>query len=134
MYEFEPLQIPGDVDEAELATLLGVARIGVGAAMFLAPRRTARLWLGHEGSATVTTMTMRSLGGRDAALGIGLLMALQHDVGVRGWLEAGAMCDAVDGVATLLSYRRLPRVRRIAFLAACVGGAVLQARLAPSFD
>lgn len=134
MYETKQLELPGDLEEAELAVYLAWLRIGIAGAAFVAPRRVARLWSGEEGSPTLTKSMLRSWAGREAALGVGLLMALKHDTGVRGWLEGGALADGADAAAALLSFKRLPRVRRVGIVAAAVGTAVLETRLAASFD
>ncbi|HYY44711.1 MAG TPA: hypothetical protein VE975_05920 [Actinomycetota bacterium] len=133
MYERKALQLPGDLEERQVAAALGWTRVVAGAAMFLAPQKAARVWLGQGGTATVTRTAVRSLGGREAALGIGILLSLRNDVGVRGWLEGAAMADASDSIAMLTTYRRLPKVRRTVFIAAGVGAAVFQQRLAAGF-
>ncbi|CAN5725694.1 hypothetical protein BH18ACT15_BH18ACT15_03540 [soil metagenome] len=134
MYETKQLELPGDLEEAELVVYLSWIRIGIATAAFVAPRKVAGLWAGDEGSPTLTKPMMRSWAGREAALGVGLLMALRHDTGVRGWLEGGALADAGDAAAVLMSFKRLPRMRRLGFVAASAGVAVLETRLAASFD
>jgi len=58
----------------------------------------------------------RALGARDLALGLGALMALQDQAAAAGpaqaWVAAGALSDALDVVATVSSWRDLPRVTR----------------------
>ncbi len=91
--------------------MLAWIRIGIGAALFVAPRLGARIWTGDEDASAVTPIAMRGLGARDAALGMGLLGALDRGTPVRGWLEASALADASDAASTLFSdfaiWRRL---------------------------
>jgi hypothetical protein len=134
MYESKQLELPGDLEAGELAVYLAWIRIGIAGAALVAPTRVARAWAGEEGSPTLTKSMMRSWAGREAALGIGLLMAVRHDTGVRGWLEGGALADAGDAAATLLSFKGLPRVRRLGIVAASAATAVLETRLTASFD
>jgi hypothetical protein len=109
--------------ESALAKLLvgaiAVGRIGIGAVATLAPGAAARLVF-HEprlgrgtctrfvgpgptkfGSAPAThVLLIRMLGARDLALGVGAVLAARHGgTGVRGWVEAGVLADAVDAVA-----------------------------------
>jgi hypothetical protein len=70
----------------------------------------------------------RALGARDLALGLGALAALQGPAAeagsARAWVAAGALSDALDVVASLSSWRELPRVTRW-LVAASAGGAAL---------
>ena len=45
----------------------------------------------------------RMLGGRDIALGLGTVIALDRGKPVRGWLEGSVLADAVDCVACVLA-------------------------------
>jgi hypothetical protein len=70
----------------------------------------------------------RALGARDIALGLGALTALQRPATEPGsacaWVAAGALSDALDVVASLSSWRELPRVSRW-LVAGSAGGAAL---------
>ena len=134
MLDSKPLDLPGDLEEGELAVYLAWLRIGAATAAFVAPGAVTRLWTGEDGPPTLTRTVLRSWAGREAALGIGLLMSLRHDKGVRGWLEGGALADASDALGALMSLQGLPRLRRLWLVAASAGAAVLEIRLAASFD
>jgi peptide-methionine (R)-S-oxide reductase len=50
------------------------------------------------------------LGGRDVALGLGVVIALDRGAPVRGWLEAGALADGLDFTSTVLARDEIPPV------------------------
>lgn len=123
-----------DLDEKELARLLGLLRVVFGCALFLAPNRSARGWTGESAHEVTPTLALRGMGARDIALGTGLLVALEHGGPARGWLEAGAMADAADAFATLTRWRSMPWWRSAFWFASEVGAALLGARLAQEVD
>lgn len=123
-----------DMDEKEIARILGLTRVGLGALGFLMPKKAIRMWIGQEAKPYPTNMMARMLAIRDAGLGIGLLTALEKDTDVRGWLEAGALCDMGDAVATLGSWGDLPGLRRLLILASALGAAALGMQLAAELD
>ena len=124
----------GELSEEDLARLLGWARVSFGVLAFAAPRWAAKLWTGEDITGTAAVMGLRSLGVRDAAFGLGLLIALKQDARVRGWLEAGALSDAGDALNTLMSRRGLPATRYLAGFLTAGGAAVLGRRLAEALD
>jgi hypothetical protein len=75
------------------------------------------------------------LGGRDVALGLGTVIAVDRGKPVRGWLEGSALADAVDCLACLLARRELPPnvVRATVSLggASAIAGILLSRRLDP---
>jgi hypothetical protein len=91
---------------------LALTRIGVGAVGLLAPGLFGRVWLGPDGDRHTTRLAMRSVASRDLALGLGVLLAQRRNAPVRGWVEAGALADFLDGVASILGFGSLPRGRR----------------------
>jgi hypothetical protein len=121
-----------EMDDKDLARLLGLTRIAIGAAAFLLPSATTRAWIGARAESYPTNMILRGLAGRDIAIGVGILTALETGAPVRGWLEASALADAADAVGTITSWRSLPGLRRIAALAIEVGAAALGLQLADS--
>ena len=121
-------------DEVELAQALGLVRIVVGAALFLAPRRVARGWTGEHSHETTSALALRGMGARDLALGVGILAALERGAPVRGWLEAGVLSDAADAVGTLTEWKELGTPRALFWLAAELGTAWFGSRLAQSLD
>lgn len=114
----------------------GVAgsRAVLGVVAFAAPTLPARLWVGAWADGDTVRVLGRALGARDLALGLGALLALRRDAPVRGWVEAGALADAGDLVATLISFRRLPRLGRWAILAVTAGAVVTARAAAPHLD
>jgi hypothetical protein len=92
---------------------MATVRIVLGGIFLLAPGLLLRLWLGREASTPFSRMMARSAGGRDLALGIGTLFALQHRAPVRGWLEASALADASDTFAVLAASGHVSRARRL---------------------
>jgi hypothetical protein len=119
-----------ELTDEELARLGGWARVSFGAMTFVAPRWTAKIWTGEDITGTTAVIALRSLGARDLALGLGLLIALKRDAPVRGWLEAGALSDAGDAVSTLLSRRGLSAPRTLLGVVGSAGAAMFGRRLA----
>lgn len=120
------------MDERDQARVLGLMRAAIGAACLLWPRRMTRLWTGEAATAT-GAMALRGLGGRDLALGVGLLRALEEEGHVARWLEAGAIADASDGLAAMAN-SELPPGRRLMFLLGAGGAAALGLYLAASIE
>jgi len=123
-----------DLDERELVQMLSFVRLVIGAGFVLMPRRLGRWWTGEEDISTTSKMALRSLGGRDAALAIGTLIALENNSNVRGWLEAGALADASDAVSTITNWGDLPSLRRLLGLASSVSAVAVGLNLAQAFD
>jgi len=123
-----------ELDAKELAQLLSLGRIVIGAAAVLAPRRFARAWTGERSEAAVSVIATRGLGARDIALGLGTLRALDGEGPVRPWLEAQALADASDTVSTLSVFGQLPPLRRILGLATAAGACYIGLRLASELD
>jgi hypothetical protein len=122
------------MDERDTARLLGFARLAVGAAMFLAPRKVTRMWTGSDATEYPVGLVARGMGARDFALGVGTLIALESGANPRGWLEGGALADAADAIGTLAAWRDLPGLRRLLLLGSEVGAALLGAQLAAAMD
>ncbi len=118
------------MEDQQLARLLAATRVGVGALFLLAPGFVGRAWVGEGASDPPVKALTRALGARDAALGLGALIALEQGGTTRGWLKASALADAGDAVATLAAWEDLPGRRRWLALAASVSAAYLGTRLA----
>lgn len=120
------------MDARMLTRLLACGRIGVGLALFAAPRTAARAWLGHEVSPAAGLLA-RGLGARDLAIGVGQLVALDGGRDVDPWLDAGIAADAADATAAVLGRRELPSRAVTGTVAAALGaaatGLVLKQRL-----
>lgn len=102
---------------------LALARVGIGVGATLAPRLASRVQFGTTSPAQ--TITVRMLGARDLALGVGALLAARHgSSGMRGWVEAGALADAVDALAFLRAGRGASR-RRALTIAVAGGSAAI---------
>ena len=118
----------------DCARWLAYGRIAIGVAALVVPPRLARPWVGPHADLPAARVLSRALGGRDLALGLGVLLALRHDGPARGWVEAGGLADTGDLVATLLSFRALPTRGRWAVAAAAAGAAATARLAAPSVD
>jgi hypothetical protein len=93
------------------ATAVAAGRVAIGLAALAAPSVPSRPWVGAAAGEPAARVLGRALGGRDIALGLGALAALQRR-GAAGqacaWVAAGAVCDAVDVAATVSCWRELP--------------------------
>ena len=103
--------------------------MAIGASLLVAPRLLGPMWIGDGADRPVVKMLSRALGARDLALGLGVAVAVDRGKPVRGWLEAAALADGCDLVATLLARDAIPagNRRRVALVAAvsAVGCAVV---------
>lgn len=101
---------PPTLDPRLLTRLLACARIGLGIALFAAPRTAARTWLGTEVPPAAGVLA-RGLGARDLALGVGQLVTLDAHGDMDPWMDAAIASDTGDAVAALLARDSLaPRV------------------------
>lgn len=119
-------------DAVRGAEALALLRVGLGVAAWVAPERVTDPWVGPSDDPGPRAVLSRALGARDVALGLGALLAARGHKGVRGWVEAGGLADAGDLVATLIAFRRLPRLTRWALLAVTGGAVAAAVVLAPS--
>jgi len=104
-------------------TLAGLrCLIGLGA--LARPSAVAAPWVGGDAAkASGGEVLGRALGGRDLALGALVLMS-RSDAELARSSALGAFADSVDLAATLVAYRRLPKVWRVLVLASTMGAAV----------
>jgi hypothetical protein len=118
----------------DLAVSLAGARIAIGVVSLVAPGFVGRTMTGRDGSEGGTRLFARMVGARDLGLGLGLLIALNRDAPVRGWLEASTVVDGIDAGACLLARDHI----RSSVFPGAVGlaatGALLSARLARQLD
>ncbi len=91
------------MEDAKLAMSAARGRIAIGAAALAFPGLAARSMGGRRGSEGVEPLFARMLGGRDVALGLGTVIALDRGGPVRGWLEGAALADTVDFIACVLA-------------------------------
>ena len=98
------------------AWAVAAGRVGLGLTAVTWPSVPARPWVGAAADDLAARVFGRALGARDIALGLGALNALQHQSAeadsARAWAAAGALSDALDVVASLASWRDLPRRSR----------------------
>jgi hypothetical protein len=105
----------------EYARAINVGRIALGLSMLLAPRLSARAWIGADAASPGTAAVARAHGVRDAVIGVIALQTVDHPLyGPRVQRLAG-LCDAVDLGATLAARRSLPPTGILVGLLASVG-------------
>jgi len=116
--------------------LLAAARCGLGVTALTRPVAALRATGVDRVTAERTAWTARLLGGRDLALGAGLLHALAHRQPTDGWVWAGLIADTVDTavLATATAQRKLsPATGTLAsLLGAGAAAAALPALRAPT--
>ena len=110
------------------ARAVAAGRVALGLTALAWPSVPARPWVGAAADDLAARVFGRALGARDIALGLGALTALQRPAAehgsARAWVAAGALSDALDVVASLSSWRELPRISRW-LVAGFAGGAAL---------
>jgi hypothetical protein len=112
------------MDPRDAALAIGRTRMAVGLAAFVAPGLVTRVMFGRGGDHPGGRLFARMLGGRDLALGLGVVIAVDRGAPLRGWLEAGALADAVDSIGALVARDDLP-ARTVSGAAAASGGAAI---------
>jgi hypothetical protein len=121
------------MEPRELAVALARGRIALGVAALIAPRLAARaLFGGRAGRGTAALARM--LGGRDLALGLGVVIALDRGAPVRGWLEACALADTVDLVGCALARDEMPATSFAPTAALAGASALAHASLSRQLD
>jgi hypothetical protein len=96
----------------QLALGLAGVRMGIGAALMVAPTFAGALWVGPGVDGHGSSVLARALGARDLFLGYRTLRSVLDGDEVGGWLQLGAMADAADTTAALLAYRGITGHRR----------------------
>jgi hypothetical protein len=88
-----------------LAAGLAAVRIAAGVALGATPQRF--LTLEPRGAGSSMPLTLRTVGIRDLAVGLGTATAVRSgtEADLRRWLWAGALSDALDVVAGLTATR-----------------------------
>jgi|SRR5579872_687346 len=110
-------------------------RVLIGTAALAAPRLVLSPWIGGEDAASSGAKLLgRSVGARDIGLGAGALLAMRHDTPVRGWVEAGALSDVGDAVASMIAFPRLAPKTRWGVLAMTLAAVAAGALIAPCVD
>lgn len=122
------------MEPRDRALLHARLRIAVGAAFVLFPGLAGRLWIGGEAARRPVKVLARAFGGRDLAIGLGVVIALDRGAPVRGWIEAGALSDAIDTAASLLAGGSIPPAIRWPCVAIGATSAAAGGELARHFD
>jgi hypothetical protein len=103
-----------------LVALMGVGTLLFGAAPCLAPRWFARLFALPVDSDPRLLVMVRSVGVRDAAIGIGLMVTAGRHGGYAPWMLARVAADAGDSLAVAVAMSagaRQPRFVALGLLA-----------------
>jgi hypothetical protein len=100
------------MDNRNVAIGLAGIRIGIGAALVVAPTFAGRMWVGPGTGGSGSKVFARALGARDVVLGYRTLRAALDGEEVEGWLQIGALADAADTVAAGVAYAGIARVER----------------------
>jgi hypothetical protein len=101
------------MEAATLAMSLARCRIAIGVAAVAMPGPAVRAIAVDTKAGGIAPALTRMLGGRDIALGLGTVVALDHGAPVRGWLEGSALADTVDCVASVIAREQMtPRAFR----------------------
>ena len=113
---------------------VAAGRVAIGVTALVWPALPSRPWVGASADDLAARVFGRALGARDVALGLGALAALRRpdtdagDLGsARAWVAAGALSDTLDVVASLASWRDLPRAGRWLVAASAAGAALVGA-------
>ena len=122
------------MEPRDLAKQTATARLATGVVLMLFPRLSARVWLGSDGARPAGAILTRALGAREVVLGAGVLASIRRDAPVRGWVEAGAVVDAVDAALMLAAGRDIPAVSRWGVAAAAAAAAAAGAAAAPGVE
>lgn len=100
------------MDNRNVAMGLAGIRMGIGAALVVAPTFAEKVWVGPGMDNAGTKVFARALGARDVVLGYRTFRAGLDGEEVEGWLQIGALADAADTVAAGVAYGGLTGHRR----------------------
>jgi hypothetical protein len=122
------------VQTRDIAIALARGRIAFGIGFLLFPALVGRAWVGRDAERTGAKVFIRTMGARDLALGLGVVIAIDRGAPVRGWLEASTLADLADFAATLVARDEIPPGAVAPALAITSGSAALGAWLARVID
>lgn len=122
------------MDDRTLTATLAGLRAALGVGLVVAPGTLLRPWVGPVIDRPGARTLARAMGARDAALGVGALLALRHGSGVRGWLEGATLADLGDVAATVIGWRHLPSPGRALVLVSASSAVGLGVWLARRVD
>ncbi|MGH9166137.1 MAG: hypothetical protein ACRDZW_11605 [Acidimicrobiales bacterium] len=110
------------MDERRGLLVYGVARVAIGVAFVAAPGPLLQHWIGDDADRPAARFLGRLFGLRDAAIGVGVVLAAREGRSMRRWALLAAAADAGDAVVSLSALGRLPRRGLLAAAAAAVAG------------
>jgi hypothetical protein len=122
------------MQDVTLAMSVARCRIVLGIAAVTVPRVAARVMSAGRESDAIAVPLARMLGGRDVALGLGTVIALDRGKPVRGWLEGSALADTVDCVACVIAREQISPAAFAAAVGLGATAAVLQVVLSRRLD
>ncbi len=122
------------MEDTTIALFHARFRIAVGVAAVAAPGLVNRALGGTSKSAGLAPLFVRMLGGRDVALGLGTVVALDHGAPVRGWIEGSALADTGDCLASVLARAQMTPLAFGATFAMSAASAILGIGLARRLD
>ena len=93
-----------------------------------------RMWIGPDAARRPVKVLARAFGVRDLAIGLGVVIALDRGTPVRGWIEAGALSDAIDTCASILAGSSIHPAVRLPAIAVGATSLAAGAQLANEFD
>lgn len=110
------------------AWAVAAGRVALGLTAIAWPSVPARPLVGAAAGDVAGRVFGRAVGARDVALGLGALRALRHPAAepqsACAWIAAGALSDSLDVLASLSSWRDLPRRSRWLVVASAAGAAL----------
>src|SRR4051794_17637004 len=111
----------------QAARQLAIVRIVMGGGFALMPGLAGRAWIGGDADSAGSKLLARAFGARDAAIGIGMLLALRDRGSAKPWALAGLISDLADFAATHSAGEEIPAGARTAVLAIASSAAGLGA-------
>ncbi len=113
------------MDPRTLARGVAYLRVALGAGLVIAPARSARGWVGEDGTTPGAQVMGIAVGARDIAVAAGTLRALSRGEDARPWVAASVLCDAADAAANLSRRDALPATGAIGVTALAGSAALL---------
>jgi hypothetical protein len=122
------------MDARTLAKSIAYLRAALGAGLVVAPARSARGWVGEDGTSRAAQVMGIAVGARDVAVAAGTLRALSSGEDARPWLAASVLCDAADAAANISRRDALPATGALGVTALAGGAALLGLWLLKELD
>jgi hypothetical protein len=122
------------MDARTLAKSIAYLRAALGAGLVVAPARSARGWVGEDGTSRAAQVMGIAVGARDVAVAAGTLRTLSRGEDARSWLAASVLCDAADAAANISRRDALPPTGAVGVTALAGGAALLGLWLLKELD